>query len=536
MAQLTGFSNSKVSLAQSAPLPKKLDEGLVERLSQRITRLGNRELKTVISPFSGEVLDHIPLCTADDVREAARKAKAAQKTWAAWSFKARGDVFRRFHDLVLERQHEVLDLIQLEAGKARRDAFYEVMDVAVNARYYAYNAAKHLKPRRRRGVIPFLTQTWEYRQPKGVVGIIAAWNFPFIFAVSDAIPALMAGNAVIFKPDPETSFTALWAADLLYEAGLPADLYQVITGEGPELGPPLIENVDFIAFTGSTNTGRIIARQAADRLIGNLLELGGKNAKIIFADAPLERAVASALRGCFNGAGQICMSSERLFVESKIFDRFVRLFSERTRQLKLSTSLNYEFVVGSLISKQHLETVKAHVQDAVAKGAKVLAGGRHRPDIGPFFYEPTILTDVDKTMEVFAEETFGPVVSVYRFDSVDEVLKRVNDSPYGLNASIWTKDLKFARELATRIQAGTVNINDAYPATWGSVDSPLGGFKNSGLGVRHGADGIRQYTEAQTIATQHYHGVAAPAGFSEKRFSQIMTFALKILKHIPGLR
>ena len=507
-----------------------------DRLAALATTAAPRERSEIRSPFDGRRIGDVPRSTSEDIGEAVRRARKAQEDWFHRTFSERAEVFLRFHDLILERQDEVLDLIQLESGKARKHAFEEVADTAIVARYYAIHAERHLEPKKRQGALPGLTVAWEHHHPVGVVGIIAPWNYPLSMAITDAIPALMAGNAVVLKPDQKTPFTALWAVELLREAGLPADLFQVATGEGAVLGTPLIESCDAIQFTGSTATGRKVARQAAERLIHCSLELGGKNPMIVLADADLEAAVAGAVRGCFSSAGQLCISIERLYVHESIYHRFVARLVEETRALRLGSGLDWDTDMGSLISAEHLAKVDAHVRDAVEKGATVLAGGRARPDLGPCFYEPTLLADVTPEMTLFAEETFGPVVAVYRFESINEVVERANASPYGLNASLWTQDLDLGHRVATRLQIGTVNVNEAYAAAWASVDAPMGGFKDSGLGRRHGAEGILKYTEPQTIAIQRGLPLAAPAGVPDEVFSRTMSTTLKALRRIPGLR
>jgi succinate-semialdehyde dehydrogenase / glutarate-semialdehyde dehydrogenase len=283
-------------------------------------------------------------------------------------------------------------------------------------------------------------------------------------------------------------------------------------------------------FTGSTRTGKVVARQSLDRLIGCSLELGGKNPMIVLADADMDRTVAGALHGCFVGAGQVCVSIERIYVHESLFDAFVSKFAEGARALKLGAALDYSIDVGSLTSTRQMETVEAHVQDALAKGAKLHSGGRRRPDVGPLFYEPTIFTNVDASMRLFAEETFGPVVAVYSFPTAEDAVARANATRYGLNASIWTGDTAAGVELAKRIQSGSVNINESYTATWGSVDSPFGGMKESGMSCRHGAEGILKYTESQTIAVQKLIPLGLPPGEGAKGRARLLSKLMKLMR------
>jgi succinate-semialdehyde dehydrogenase/glutarate-semialdehyde dehydrogenase len=508
----------------------------IARLASRVAVRGARETVEVRSPADGRRIGAVPRGTAEDVREAVRRARVAQEGWFHRTFAERAEVFLRFHDLVLDRQDEVLDLIQLESGKARKNAYEEVADTAIVSRYYALNAERHLSPKRRKGALPGVTVTWEHYQPVGVVGVIAPWNYPLSMAITDAIPALMAGNGVVLKPDRHTPFTALWAVDLLIEAGLPRDLLLVVTGQGSELGTPLIESCDFLAFTGSTETGRKVGRQAGERLIGCALELGGKNPMLVLADADVDAAVAGAVRGCFASAGQLCISLERIYVHDSLYPRFLSRFIQETRAMRLGAGFDWETDMGPLISADQLAKVEEHVRDAVEKGATVETGGRTRPDLGPLFHEPTILTGVTEEMKVFTEETFGPVAAVYRFESVNDAIERANASRYGLNASVWTRDAELGHRVATRLQTGTVNVNEAYAAAWASVDAPMGGFKDSGLGRRHGAEGILKYTEPQTVAIQRGMALATPEGVADEAFSRAFTATLKALRHIPGLR
>ncbi len=509
---------------------------LLDRLRSQTTLIdGPHDAIAVRAPYTGASIGTIPAGTVADLESAIERARIAQTEWSKRTFADRSRIFLRFHDLLLDRQDEVLDLIQWETGKARRHAFEEVLDTATVTRYYARRAKRLLRPRRRKGAILLLTRTREFRSPVGVVGLIVPWNYPLNLAVTDAVPALMAGNAAVLKPDVQTSFTALWAVDLMRQAGLPPDVFSVVTGEGPLLGPALGERADYVMFTGSTRTGRLVARQAAERLIGCSLELGGKNPMIVLADADLDAAVYGAMQGCFASTGQACVSIERIYVHESIAERFLASLAERTRALRMGISLDYSMEVGSLTGERQLQHVEEHVRDAVEKGAISLCGGRRRADLGPLFYEPTILTQVTPQMRVYAEETFGPVVAVYRFATEAEAVERANATPYGLNASIWTRDTASGVRLAQEIRAGNVNVNECYAATWGSVDAPCGGRKESGMRARHGAEGILKFTEAQTVAVQRLMPVGTPQWMDAGLHARWMTRLMKLLRFIRVL-
>ncbi len=503
---------------------------MVAQLAHLAAARDNSQAIPVHIPFTGEVLGCLPAADERDVELAVARARAAQPAWCRMAVEDRARIFLRFHDLLFDRQNEILDLIQLETGKARRHAFEEVLDTAVVARYYARHAAALLRPRRRMGALPILTKTVEFRQPVGVVGFVSPWNFPLSLAITDAIPALMAGNSGVLKPDPQAGFSALWAVALLREAGLPEDVLQVLMGEGTLLGPALTARVDFLMFTGSCRVGRIVGQQAAQRLIGCSLELGGKNPLLVMADAHVDAAVQGAIRGCFCGAGQVCVSIERLYVHQSLFDSFLTRFAASARGMKLGAALDYSADMGSLTTARQLAKVEQHVADALDRGATLVCGGRRRPDLGPLFYEPTILTNVQPGMLVYAEETFGPVISAYPFATDDEAVECANATPYGLNASISSRNTGNAMRLARRIRAGSVNINEAYAAAWGSVDSPIGGMKDSGLRPRHGAEGILKFTESQTVAAQRLIPIAPFGPIDAARYARWMTVLLRLLK------
>jgi acyl-CoA reductase-like NAD-dependent aldehyde dehydrogenase len=506
-----------------------LDRGYVADLTRRLAATSGRSVE-MRSPIGDQPLAHVPQSSEDDVEEAFRRARQAQSEWARTSIDSRADALLRLHDLILDRQDEIIDLICLESGKARKHAFDEPMHIALTARYYARTAHEHLDTRRVRGVIPVLTRIDVNRVPKGVVGVISPWNYPFTMALCDGLPALLAGNAVVAKPDAQSMLSALLAARLLEEAGFPPDLWQVVAGPGAEIGPALVQRADHICFTGSTTTGRLVATGCAERLIGCSLELGGKNPILVLRDADLEKAAEGAVRAAFSNAGQLCVSMERLFVADQIYDRFLERFVARTEAMTLGATLDWGNDMGSLVSRRQLETVTAHVDDAVAKGARVLTGGRGRPDLGPFFYEPTILEGVTPAMTCFGNETFGPVVSAYRFQDEAEAIARANDGEYGLNASIYSRNGARSRHVARQIRCGTVNINEAFAASFGSIEAPMGGMRSSGLGRRQGSEGVLRFTETQSVATQRVMRFAPSYGMSDEMYAKVMTASLRVMK------
>ncbi|WP_428950843.1 succinic semialdehyde dehydrogenase [Streptomyces sp. cg35] len=503
------------------------------------TRRGSDDAEpvTAAAPFDLSPIAAVPACVPEDVAAAVAGARAAQPEWARTPLRRRGDVVLAFHDLLLERQDQVIDLIQWETGKARYHAWQEVAQVVAIARHYARRARHYLAPRHVRGMVPGLTKVREVRVPKGVVGVISPWNYPLYLGVGDALPALMAGNAVVSKADSQTALTMLWTRALMAEAGLLAGLWRIVAGPGDVVGTALVDAVDFVCFTGSTATGRAVAERAARRLVGASLELGGKNPLIVREDADLAAAAAGTVAAAFANTGQMCIHIERVYVQEKVYDAFRAALVRATRALRLGQSYDYAADIGSLTSAARLAAVEAHVEGAVAKGATVLVGGRARPDIGPLCYEPTVLEGVTHEMTVCGEETFGPVLSLYAYGTDSEAVDLANQGTYGLSASIWSKDSREAGRMAARIRAGSVNINDGAAAAAGSIEAGMGGMGDSGLGRRHGAEGIRKYTESQTVAAQRLLplGPAKPGQGSVESFVRRTNGQLALLRRL-GVR
>ncbi|MEZ0050456.1 succinate-semialdehyde dehydrogenase/glutarate-semialdehyde dehydrogenase [Mycobacterium sp. MAA66] len=492
-----------------------------------------RPTRTIDEVFTGKPLAVIPVATAADAETAFVKARAAQRDWAARPVADRAQVIARYRDLVTENREFLMDLLQAEAGKARWAAQEEVIDLIANADYYSKVAPGLLKPKRVPGLLPGLNKTTVSYQPKGVVGVISPWNYPMTLTVSDAVPALVAGNAVVVKPDSQTPYCALACAELLYRAGLPRHLYAVVPGPGSVVGTAIADNCDYLMFTGSSATGSQLAEHAGRRLIGFSAELGGKNAMIVTRGADLSKVAKAALRACFSNAGQLCISIERIYVEQAIAEEFTTKFGAAVRNMKLGTAYDFSDDMGSLISEGQLKTVSGHVDDAKVKGAKVIAGGNARPDIGPLFYEPTVLADVSADMECATNETFGPLVSIYPVADVEEAIEKANDTEYGLNASVWAATPVEGERIAARLRSGTVNVNEGYALAWGSLGAPMGGMGISGVGRRHGAEGLLKYVESQTISTARVINLDPPLGMPATLWQKSLVPVVRAVMKLP---
>ncbi|MFJ1458731.1 succinic semialdehyde dehydrogenase [Nocardia sp. N2S4-5] len=503
-------------------LPPRITQTLIDRLTAMViagTAGEQRAPYEMIEVYTGAVVGELPQSSPEDVAAAAATARAAQREWARRPVSERLAVFERAHELILAELETIADLIQIGCGKTRRMAIEESCDPPMVISHYLKTAARTLKPVRRGGAMPIITTSTEQHRPKGVVAVIAPWNFPFAISMSDSVPALIAGNGVVLKPDNKTALCTLFGVELLHKAGLPRGLVQVVCGSGPDVGPTLIENSDYVMFTGSTATGRTIGELAGRNLIGCSLELGGKNPMIVLDDADLDEVIPSTVFAVYGNSGQACMHIERIYVHERLHDEFLRRFVAAAEELgaKAGAAYDYEPEFGSLVSVDHMERVAAHVEDARSKGATVLTGGKARPDLGPAFYEPTVLTGVTSEMAHATMETFGPVVTVYRYTDEDEAIRQANATTYGLNASVWSRNLARANRIADRLEAGNININDGFVASYSAKATPSGGVKQSGVGTRHGVAGLLKYTDTINIGVQKKQVLAARAAMPYAR-------------------
>ncbi len=485
------------------------------------------------APATGTVVTAARTSTPTDVRDAVERARAAQRGWVARPVADRARVLLRVHDLLVDRRDEVIDIVQVVTGKSRRDALLEVLAVVQIARYFGLRGPGLLAPRRRPGVFPVLVGGMVRRRPVGVIGSIAAWNYPLLFLLGDSLPALLAGNAVLTKPAEVSTPLAGLAAELLADAGLPEAVFAVLVGDDPQVPGTLIGHVDHVLFTGSTRVGRLVSAQAGELLTSATLELGGKNPLYVAADADLDRAAVEIAADCFGSTGQTCTSTERLYVHADVAEPFLERLVARARALRLGWTRDYSTDVGSLVSPAHAATVLGLIREAVAGGAQVRTGGRARPDLGPSFVEPTVLTDVPPGAACLTEEIFGPVVVVQTVRSDAEAVARMNDTDPGIMAAVWAGDRRRAQRLAARVAAGTVLVNASYPMAWASVGLPIGGIGSSGVGRRYGREGLAEVTRAHVVLAQRGRLASRFVGADGQQLATVLPAAARLLR---GLR
>jgi acyl-CoA reductase-like NAD-dependent aldehyde dehydrogenase len=482
----------------------------------------------VENPATGELIGHVEDMDAAQVGRLVERARAAQPAWHALGFDRRARALKQLRSWLIENRDRLVGTIVAETGKAREDALLgELWYVCDALGFWGRKSREYLADERIKSRSPFLLgkKLFVRYRPMGVVGVIGPWNYPLSNSFGDAVPALAAGNSVILKPSEVTPLTSVLMEEAWNAAGLPEDVLLVATGRG-ETGAALVDGADMVHFTGSTATGKKVMARAAETLTPVSLELGGKDPMIVLSDADLERAANMAVQWSMANGGQICMAVERVYVEEPVYDQFVSKVVSKVSALRQGApGAGGSVDVGAVTFPPQADIIERHVKDAVDKGARLLAGGKRREGQGRFF-EPTVLTEVDHTMQVMTDETFGPVLPVMKVADAEEAVRLANDSRYGLNSSVFTKDIEKGERIARRLEAGNSCVNDAL-INYLAHEAPFGGTNESGLGKRHGPEGIRKYCGSQTVLVTRFGPKKEPGmypytPFKAKLFERLM--------------
>jgi acyl-CoA reductase-like NAD-dependent aldehyde dehydrogenase len=463
-------------------------------------QIASRKLVPV-NPATGEALRELECAGENEVLASVLRARAAQSVWADLGLRRRIEVIHQFQRKLYVRKSEIAAAITREVGKPLVEALVTEVLVVLDAARFLIDKAWGLlrdEPVPHGNLVTKLKRGWLVREPHGVIGIISPWNYPFSIPATETLAALVAGNAVVLKPSELTPLVALELASLLHSAGVPEDVFRVVVGEGPAGAALLRSPIDKLVFTGSVATGKRIAAAAAERLLPVVLELGGKDPMLVLEDADVDVASSAAVWGAFVNAGQACLSVERCYVHRRLYESFAQACAEKTKKLRVGNGMDAHTDVGPMIQERQVRIVESHVEDAKARGARVLAGGTRLPKLGVNFYAPTVLADVTQDMPIMREETFGPVLPVMACADDDEAVRLANDSEYGLAASVWTRDSKRGERLARRIHAGTVMVNDVI-SCFGIREAPHGGVKASGVGRTHGRFGLDEMVRVKYL-------------------------------------
>ncbi len=458
-----------------------------------------------VNPATGEVLGEVDSAGPAEMRVAIARARAAQPAWEALGVPARLRIMRRFQRLLLSRKSDIARRITAEAGKPFVEAMLTEVFVVLDAvRFLIENGHAILRNQNLpHGNLIMKTKAGRiHRAPYGVIGIISPWNYPFSIPATETLAALTAGNAVVLKPSELTPLVAIELLSLIRQSGVPDDVFQVLPGDGATGADLVGGDIDKLVFTGSVATGRRIAAIAGQRLLPIVLELGGKDSMLVLEDADLDVASSGAVWGAFMNAGQTCLSIERCYVHHSLYSAFLDACCEKAKKLRIGNGMDAGTEIGPMINDRQVRVVEAQLKDAVQRGARILTGGNRLPEVGPTFFAPTVLADVDHSMRIMQEETFGPVLPVTSFRDEAEGIRLVNDSDFGLAASVWTNNRSGGERVARQIKAGTVMVNDAV-SCFSISEAPHGGVKSSGIGRTHGRWGLEEMVRVRYIANDY---------------------------------
>ncbi len=495
---------------------------IFERIEE--TAEGRRRL-LLKSPVTLEPIGELVCASEADVNAAVAKARQAQKAWGAKSIDERVQYLLKLREVILAEQDRVVETVIRETGKPMQDALtFEVYAVCDFISYWCKQAKKTLQDEviRAPGIMSLMKKVHLTYRPMGVIGVITPWNGPFVLTANPGVQAILAGNSVVIKGSEVTPYSAKLFEELCLKAGIPEGVVQVLNGDGQTGADLTRADVNKISFTGSVATGKKIAAVCADRLLPYTLELGGKDAMIVLADADLDAAVHGAVWGGCVNTGHFCCGIERIYVQAPIYDEFVRRATAMAKAIRQGQQHGVNEDLGAVFWDRQLAIMEAHVEDAKKRGAKILAGGRRNPELKGLYYEATVMVDVKEDFDVMTQETFGPILPIVKFDTIDEAVEKANNSVYGLHGSVWTKDVKKGIEIAKRIETGSMAVND-IGMMYGVACAPFGGVKESGVGSVNGQNGLRGYSHVMPIVVGRYGGADTGYPHDEKKFNQMKT-------------
>ncbi|HEY8073524.1 MAG TPA: aldehyde dehydrogenase family protein [Labilithrix sp.] len=452
------------------------------------------------APANGELVGEVPITAVADVRKTVERARKAQAAWGVLPVEERAERLLRYRDALVDRAEEIVDIVSRECGKPRHDVLsHEVMITVDLLTYYCKNAKQILAPRELPLHLLKHKRSTIHYVPRGVVGVIGPWNFPFAIPMNDAVAALVTGNAVVVKPSEVTPLTIAKAKEIFDSTGLPEDLFGVVNGFG-DVGQALVESgIQKLVFTGGVETGKRVAAACGANLVPCVMELGGKAPLIACADCDLDRTAQAIVFGGFVNCGQVCISVERVYAHERIHDQLLAKVKELTLKLRQGDPQSGTVEIGAVTFPRQIEVAEKHIADAVAKGAAIVTGGKKKEGLGQFF-EPTVLSGCNDSMTVMKQEIFGPIVPIQKVSSEDEAVRLANDSHLGLNAYVFSKDKAKAERIAKRIEAGSVVVNDVL-INYAAAEAPFGGVKQSGFGRIHGDDALRDMAEQRHVMT-----------------------------------